>query len=207
MARYAFPENSADMARYFEANPSRRLGIEQAKHVFGAVLIRGGINGYGPAGHVVFSLGNGLQTLECSGSGRGVGIQSINRIAWSHAGLAPVSYVAPAPTPPKPPAPPKPIVRDNMVVVIYQGQPHTFWIDQNGWLQHTWGSNTAVENMNKYIKNEKYDDKFMVAAAVNGDWLNVRVVCPTLPAPNGRRVVCFDYHPSRGWGGYAAVPR
>lgn len=212
MPRYAMPENSADIARYFQFNhPERRLSIDEAKHTFGAVLVKGGIYGYGPRGHVVFSLGNGTQTLESSGSGRGVGILSINRLTWSHAGLPPISFAAP--TPPKPPAPPIPIVEDNMQVIIYRGTPHTFWIDQDGWLQHSWGPG-ASENMNqtKYgAPGEKYDANFAVSAAVNGDWLNVRVVCNTIPPPRteGRRLMCFDSHPSYSptWRAYTVTPK
>lgn len=94
----AFPQSSGDMARWFASNPGRRLDISSAKRTFGAVLTYGGfVNG--PSGHVVFSLGDGAHTLESSGS-RGVNIGNINRLAWSHAGLAPISYAMPGGTPP-----------------------------------------------------------------------------------------------------------
>lgn len=99
MAHGAFPESSGDMARWFVSNPTRRLDPQAAKRIYGAVLVYGGfVNG--PHGHVVFSMGDGTHTLESSGSGAGVNHGNINRLVWSHAGLAPISYAPPAPPPP-----------------------------------------------------------------------------------------------------------
>ena len=92
-----------------------------------------------------------------------------------------------------------------MQVIIYKGQPHTFWVDANGWLQHAWSTPTQVhyvENMNKYTTEKmKFDPASLVSLAVNGDWLNVRAVAV------GRRVIAYDHHPESGWHPYAAVPK
>lgn len=102
MPRYAFPEDSANMARWFEARPGQRLSIPRARATLGAVVVYGGIYGYGPRGHVEFSLGDG-RTLGSAGSTSGVGIHAFDRLRWSHGGYAPISYAtAPPPPPPDP---------------------------------------------------------------------------------------------------------
>lgn len=87
-----------------------------------------------------------------------------------------------------------------MAIVIYKGEPHSFYVDDEGWLQHSWGRG-ARENMNRYIAGEKYDDRpGAVSAAVNGDWLNVRTICTVPETPQGgRRMMCFEFHPASGW--------
>lgn len=85
-----FGLNSADMARWGEQHPDRNIGVGAAKATFGALLIAGGVTGYGDAGHVAFSLGDG-STLESNGS-RGVCIDRAGRMTWSHGVLAPTNY-------------------------------------------------------------------------------------------------------------------
>lgn len=96
-----------------------------------------------------------------------------------------------------------------MQVVLYKGVPNSFWIDEQGWLMHSWGRGTR-ENMNKYpsAPGEKYNGAFPVSVVVNGDWIHCRVVCNDLPRPNGRRLMCWDYHPgqSPAWQAYVVLP-
>jgi cell wall-associated NlpC family hydrolase len=98
----ALPTNSADMARWLRRNERYRLSRTQARAQYGAIIVYGGINGYGPDGHVGISLGDG-RTLEAASS-RGVAIYGFDRLEWSDYFLAPdVDYNQPAPPAPIPP--------------------------------------------------------------------------------------------------------
>lgn len=96
----ALPTNSADMARWLRTHEQYRLPRDRARATYGAICVYGGVNGYGPNGHVGISLGDG-RTLEAAGS-RGVAIYGFDRLAWSDYFLAPnVVYGAdPLPIPP-----------------------------------------------------------------------------------------------------------
>lgn len=74
--------NTADMARWAEKHPST-LRTPRPPYDPGDLLILGGINGYGDAGHVVIVSDNPTWTWESSG-GRGVSQQSTTRLRWSH---------------------------------------------------------------------------------------------------------------------------
>ncbi|MGZ7016148.1 MAG: hypothetical protein ACXVL8_03225 [Acidimicrobiia bacterium] len=88
-----FGENSALMARWAEAHPEINIGTAAARNTPGALLVKGGVNGFGDAGHVAFSLGDG-HTLE-SNSHHGLCIDDADRLVWSHGLLAPVNYSLP----------------------------------------------------------------------------------------------------------------
>jgi hypothetical protein len=94
------PTNSADMARWLRRHEQYRLPRDRARATYGAIIIFGGVNGYGPAGHVGISLGDG-RTLEAASS-RGVAIYGFDRLDWSDFFLAPgVTYgTNPLPIPP-----------------------------------------------------------------------------------------------------------
>lgn len=99
------PTNSADMTRYLVAHPQYRLSQEQARNTAGAILLLGGVDGYGPKGHVGLSLGGG-KTMESRGSKNGVGIYNFSDIKWTDFMIAPnVAYTVPQPTTPTPPNP------------------------------------------------------------------------------------------------------
>lgn len=92
MPRYwmGMGENSAQMAQWAEDHPDRNIGPVAARNTRGALLVKGGIGGYGDAGHVVFSLGDG-RTLESNGR-RGVCIDDADRLSWWHGLLPPVNF-------------------------------------------------------------------------------------------------------------------
>lgn len=94
MPQGAYPTNSADMTRYLVAHPELRLTRDQARNTRGAIILLGGINGYGAAGHVGMSLGDG-HTLESRG-GTGTGTYRFTDITWDDFMLAPqVEYTDP----------------------------------------------------------------------------------------------------------------
>jgi len=118
------PTNSADMARWLRKNERYRLTRAEARATYGSLMIYGGVNGYGPAGHVGFSLGNG-STLEAASS-NGVDVYSFDRIQWSDYFLAPqVNYGRPAP----PPIPPPMIQEDDMVLLRGDKTPHVWLVN------------------------------------------------------------------------------
>lgn len=124
MPQGALPTNSADMARWLRLHEQYRLTREQAKATYGAVVILGGVNGYGPAGHVGISLGDG-RTIESTG-GKGVGFYGFDRLAWSDYFLAPsVDYNRPAPVPPTPPT----REDDDMVLLRGDKTPHVWLVN------------------------------------------------------------------------------
>lgn len=130
------------------------------------------------------------------------GTHTLNR--WAEVVAAVLAGTSGAPVPE--PVPPKPVEEHNVTIIIYKGTPHSFWIDEHGWLQHSWGQGTR-ENMADHAPGEHYNAGFPVGAAVNGDWLNVRAVCNDHPDA-GRRLMCFDHHPGRkpAWSAYTVHP-
>jgi hypothetical protein len=93
-----------------------------------------------------------------------------------------------------------------MATVVFEGSVHSFWVDQDGWLQHSWAGH--VENMRQYAKEQvKFDPAFPVDAVTNGDHIHVRAVCVTLPSPNGRRLWSWDYTKGKTWVPAASVPK
>jgi len=102
MPQNALPTNSADMCRYLQQHPELRLTRAQARVTRGALVLLGGINGYGPAGHVGMSQGDGT-TLESRGR-TGTGQYRFDDINWGDFMLAPAVQYKSDPTPP--PAPP-----------------------------------------------------------------------------------------------------
>ena len=92
------PTNSADMARWLRQNEQYRLARSAARASYGSICILGGINGYGAAGHVGISLGDG-RTIEAAGS-HGVAYYGFDRLNWSDYFYAPgVEYASPPPPP------------------------------------------------------------------------------------------------------------
>lgn len=120
-----FGESSNSMAMWAHQHPDRRLPLSAANTVFGAVIVYGGTGGAGPAGHVVFGLGNG--TCLNSDGGHGVEIVPLSEFAHADGGvsdvlLAPINYtVGPPPPPPLPP-------EDDMIRVIKGDQKPDFWL-------------------------------------------------------------------------------
>jgi len=98
MPQGVFHTNSADMTRYLIGHPELRLTRTQARNTRGALTLKGGTSGYGAAGHVGLSLGDG-HTLESRGH-TGTGQYRFDDIAWDDYMLAPqVDYTTPTPTP------------------------------------------------------------------------------------------------------------
>ena len=131
MAPGALPTNSADMCRWLVRNPKYRLDRATARTTPGAIVLLGGVDGYGPKGHVGFSLGGG-QTLEAASS-RGVQIYAFDRLAWGDFMRAPgVIYGAepstPLPVPPPSPVPPMLFEEDDMRLVRGTDTPHVWLV-------------------------------------------------------------------------------
>jgi hypothetical protein len=98
MPQGVFPTNSADMTRYLVAHPELRLSRAQARVTPGAIVLLGGINGYGPLGHVGLVASPG-RTFESRGR-TGTGNYNIDDIRWDDFMLAPaVEYARPTPPP------------------------------------------------------------------------------------------------------------
>jgi hypothetical protein len=85
----SLPLASGDMAQWLRTDGKRyALPIDQAKNRPGSFLIKGGPEGNGPDGHIVIVATHGL-TYEANGA-HGVCQESVNRLAWSDAGIFPV---------------------------------------------------------------------------------------------------------------------
>lgn len=111
----ALPTNSADMCRYLRAHPELRLDRATARRTPGALTLLGGVDGYGPKGHVELSLGDGTN-IGSTGSG-GVGIRAFDRLPWGDFMLAPaIDYALPAPPPPIPH--PSPHLEDDYMLLM-----------------------------------------------------------------------------------------
>lgn len=100
-----FGESSNQMAMWAHQHPDRRLPLSAQNTVFGCVIVYGGTGGAGPAGHVVFGLGNG--TCIQSGGSTGVKIVPLSYFAHADGGvsdvlLAPTNYGVQLPPPPPP---------------------------------------------------------------------------------------------------------
>ena len=127
----SLPTNSADMCRWLLKNPKYRLDRATARNTPGAIILLGGVDGYGPNGHVGLSLSGG-KTLESAGS-RGVQIYDFDRLAWGDFMRAPnVIYGAAPTTPPNPPIPsPVPPIlfeEDDMRLVRGTDTPHVWLV-------------------------------------------------------------------------------
>ena len=128
----SMPSDTASMCRWLLKNPKYRLDAATAKTTPGAILLLGGINGYGPLGHAELSLGDG-RTLGSSGSGNGVGIRTFARLPWADFMRAPsVIYgdapVAPIPTPIPSPIPPTLFMEEEMRLVRGNVKPHVWLV-------------------------------------------------------------------------------
>jgi len=146
MAADAFPTNSADMTRYLFAHPELRLTRAQARASRGAVILLGGINGYGPAGHVGMSLGDGT-TIEARGA-HGVRIYQFDSIQWDDCMVAPG---IPAPPPPVPsPLPPS---EDSMLLVRGDKQPAVYRVRADRTAK-TWIPNEAILTIDQTINTQ-----------------------------------------------------
>ena len=128
MPKTGLPTNSADMCRWLARNPQYRIDRATARNTPGAIVLLGGIDGYGPKGHVGLSLSGG-KTLEAAGS-RGVQIYDFDRLAWGDFMRAPNVVYPTAPTPVPPPIPiPIPLdSEDNMRLVRGTDKPHVWLV-------------------------------------------------------------------------------
>jgi hypothetical protein len=127
----SLPTNSADMCRWLLRNPKYRLDRATARNTPGAIILLGGTDGYGPKGHVGFSLSGG-KTLEAASS-RGVQIYDFDRLAWGDFMRAPgVIYGAepatPIPAPLPSPVPPMLFEEDDMRLVRGTDTPHVWLV-------------------------------------------------------------------------------
>lgn len=128
MPQGMLPTNSADMCRYLVVHPELRLNRATARRTPGALTLLGGVDGYGPKGHVELSLGDGTN-IGSTGSG-GVGIRSFDRLAWGDFMLAPaISYATPPPPAPIPH--PSPHMEDPMVLLRGDQRPHVYLVAGN----------------------------------------------------------------------------
>ena len=132
MASGALPTNSADMCRWLLRNPKYRLDRTTARNTPGAIILLGGVDGYGPKGHVGLSLGGG-KTLESAGSKNGVGIYDFDRLPWGDFMRAPgviygVEPAAPLPTPLPSPVPPMLFEEEDMRLVRGADTPHVWLV-------------------------------------------------------------------------------
>lgn len=91
------PQGSWNQALWCRDN-GMLMSVQDAINTPGALLFAGdnnGYSGYGPSGHVGFSLGNG-KTAEARGSAYGVGSWSAYNRPWTNAGMIPgVTYNVP----------------------------------------------------------------------------------------------------------------
>ena len=125
MPKGVFPTNSADMCRYLAQHPELRLTRAQARVTRGAIVLLGGMNGYGPAGHVGMSQGDGT-TLESRGR-TGTGQYRFDDINWGDFMLAPAVQYGPDPTPT-----PAPILKeDPMWLMRGDTTPHVWLVSGN----------------------------------------------------------------------------
>lgn len=123
MPQGALPTNSADMARWLlrPENAHYRRTHEQARTTIGALAIAGGTSGYGGAGHVVISLGDG-RTLESTGH-IGVNINKFDRgIIWSDYMIPPQVNMGT----PEPPVPPIQREDDDMMLIRGNATPEVY---------------------------------------------------------------------------------
>lgn len=128
MPRDALPTNSADMTRYLQRNPALRLTRTQAAHTPGALLLKGGPNGYGPLGHVGFSVGDGIHTLEARGSTGVRELRGLMDLTWDDYMLAPQIGYAP---PPAPTPPPTNTGETTMLMLRGDATPHVWLVNGN----------------------------------------------------------------------------
>lgn len=134
MPRYfqGFGESSNAMALWAHQHPEMRLPLAAQNTVYGCVIVYGGTGGAGPAGHVVFGLGNG--TCINSDGARGVEIVPLSEFRNADGGVsdvlqAPVEYgTQPVPIPPAPPQ------EDDVFRVMQGDQRHgEIWL--TNWLE------------------------------------------------------------------------
>jgi len=157
MARDAFPTNSADMTRYLVAHPSLRLTRAQARNTRGAVILLGGVNGYGPNGHVGLSLGDGT-TLEARG-GRGVGVYQFDSILWDDCMVAPGIPTDPPPSPlPSHPS------EDSMLLVRGDKQPAVYRVRADRTAK-TWIPSEATLTIDQTINGQLGFEKTVIVWA------------------------------------------
>lgn len=148
MPRTAFPTNSADMTRYLQGHPELRLTAAEAATTPGAILLLGGPNGYGPAGHVGFSTGTGGRTLEARGR-TGVGEYRLADIPWDDFMLAPsIQYTTP--TPPIPPT-----MEDDHAMLLIRGdrQPAVYRCRQDR-TEKVWVKDESILTIDKTINGQ-----------------------------------------------------
>lgn len=157
MAADAFPTNSADMTRYLVAHPELRLTRAQARNARGAIILLGGVNGYGPAGHVGMSLGDGT-TIEARG-GRGVGIYQFDSIQWDDCMVAPG---IPA-TPPPAPLPSHPS-EDSMLLVRGDKQPAVYRVRADRTAK-VWVPNEATLTIDQTVNGQLGFEKTVIVWA------------------------------------------
>lgn len=127
MPQGILPTNSADMCRYLAVHPELRLDRATARRTPGAITLLGGIDGYGPKGHVELSLGDGTN-IGSTGSG-GVGIRSFDRLAWGDFMLAPV--IGHVTSPPPSPQPALKIEDEPVKLMRGDTQPHVWLVAGN----------------------------------------------------------------------------
>lgn len=75
---------SADAARWAEQHRDTLWPVTDHTYRPGDILVYGGINGYGNAGHIAIVATDPAWTWESSGSGHGVSSQRSHRLRWSH---------------------------------------------------------------------------------------------------------------------------
>lgn len=154
MTKDEFPTNSADQTRYLVAHPQLRLTNAQARVTRGAVILLGGVNGYGPAGHVGLSLGDGT-TIESRG-GRGVGIYRFDSIAWDDCMVPPGIPTAP----PLPPLPSHPS-EDSMLLVRGDKQPAVYRVRADRTTK-VWVPNEATLTIDQTVNGQLGFEKTVI---------------------------------------------
>ena len=82
------------------------VSVDKAYHTKGALLIKGRWYGYGPIGHIEFSLGDGRE-VGAHGSRSGIGVRTCDPSRYQDGFIIPgVDYhLGPPPPPPPPPEP------------------------------------------------------------------------------------------------------
>lgn len=114
-----FPQNSDTQYAYC-ARAGDTLPVGEAIHTYGAVLFRGTQNTYDGFGHVVFSLGDGLRTVEAMGHAYGIVIGNSDpvRRGWSSAAFVPTMTYGLHPSPLPPALPPVTVEDEPMFATI-----------------------------------------------------------------------------------------
>ena len=158
MSPSLLPTGSAEMSQWSRSSAGKlyRLSQANARNMYGAIAVYGGPQGYGPNGHVVFSLGDG-RTVESNGS-KGVCYSTFDRLDWSDYFYAPgIEYgLAPPPIPPIPtPSPNQPTWKkdDNMLLVRGDKQPAIYRTREDR-TEKVWIKDEATLGIDKILQGQ-----------------------------------------------------